>query len=310
MKTLSMYLLIFLVILFSNKSTLSQIPHPPSNLHAAPVSSSQIVLHWTDNSNNEETFKIDMKGPHDSVFSFAGHVLHNVTIFNMHHLSPNTTYHFRVAAVNHSGTSHYSNIAGATTFHDSSHHSIPNAPSHLVAHATSSSMISLNWIDNSYNESGFKIEIKGPHDSAFHKAGHTGSNATAFTVNKLHSHTTYSFRVSAFNKIGVSHNSNVASATTHHGHISLNGVDFVLYQNYPNPFNPTTKVTFEIPVSGLVKLKVYDLTGREVADLINEEKEAGFYEEIFNASHLSSGIYIYKLEANNFSETKRMILIK
>jgi hypothetical protein len=86
--------------------------------------------------------------------------------------------------------------------------------------------------------------------------------------------------------------------------------DFKLEQNYPNPFNPSTKIKFQIPVSGFVNLKVYDVLGTEVATLVNEEKFAGSYEVQFNASEFPSGIYFYTLKAGDFIQTKKMILIK
>lgn len=87
-------------------------------------------------------------------------------------------------------------------------------------------------------------------------------------------------------------------------------VSYKLNQNYPNPFNPSTKIKFQIPNSGLVTLKVYDILGNEMATLVNEQKSAGVYEINFNASALSSGIYFYKLQAGNFIETRKMILLK
>ncbi|MBK8552643.1 MAG: T9SS type A sorting domain-containing protein [Ignavibacteria bacterium] len=86
--------------------------------------------------------------------------------------------------------------------------------------------------------------------------------------------------------------------------------EFVLYQNYPNPFNPVTTITYSIPISGIVKIKIYDITGREIRLLVNEAKDAGAYEIQFDGSNLASGIYFYKLEAGSFISTKRMILIK
>ncbi len=94
-------------------------------------------------------------------------------------------------------------------------------------------------------------------------------------------------------------------------------VTFSLEQNYPNPFNPSTKIRYSIPnvtlsdVEGSsVQLKVFDVLGNEVATLVNEEKPAGNYEVDFNASQLSSGIYLYKLTTGNFIQTRKMILIK
>ena len=85
---------------------------------------------------------------------------------------------------------------------------------------------------------------------------------------------------------------------------------FSLSQNYPNPFNPSTKISWQSPVSGHQTLKVYDVLGKEVAALVNEFRYASSYTIDFNASSLSSGIYFYKLQAGSFVQTKKMILIK
>ena len=87
-------------------------------------------------------------------------------------------------------------------------------------------------------------------------------------------------------------------------------VDYTLSQNYPNPFNPTTKINFAIPKSGMVTLKVYNVLGKEVATLVNQNMTAGTYNYEFNASNLSSGIYFYKLDVNGFSQVKKMSLVK
>ena len=86
--------------------------------------------------------------------------------------------------------------------------------------------------------------------------------------------------------------------------------DFNLSQNYPNPFNPSTKIKFQIVESGNVSLKIYDLLGNEITNLVNEELSSGSYEVTFNASHLASGIYFYRLQAGSFIETKKMILLR
>ena len=82
-------------------------------------------------------------------------------------------------------------------------------------------------------------------------------------------------------------------------------VSFKLSQNYPNPFNPVTKITYALPKSGLVTLRVYDILGREVALLINEVKSAGNYSVDFNAFNFTSGVYFYKLESNGFVDIKK-----
>jgi len=85
---------------------------------------------------------------------------------------------------------------------------------------------------------------------------------------------------------------------------------YALSQNYPNPFNPATEIRFEVPQAGDVRLAVYDLLGREVAVLVNEKKLPGSYDVRFDATGLSSGVYLYRLKAGNFVQTRRMIVLK
>ncbi len=85
---------------------------------------------------------------------------------------------------------------------------------------------------------------------------------------------------------------------------------FSLEQNYPNPFNPSTIIKFQLPTNSSTRLIVYDLLGREVATLVNEQKPAGNYEAEWNASNLPSGLYIYLLRVGNFVQMKKMILLK
>ncbi|HSW53766.1 MAG TPA: S8/S53 family peptidase [Ignavibacteriaceae bacterium] len=83
-----------------------------------------------------------------------------------------------------------------------------------------------------------------------------------------------------------------------------------LYDNYPNPFNPITQIKYSVKENGLVTLKVYDILGKEVAALVNEEKQAGTYTVTFDAGSMASGIYFYTISANDYQKTKKMILIK
>jgi hypothetical protein len=102
---------------------------------------------------------------------------------------------------------------------------------------------------------------------------------------------------------------------------------YSLQQNYPNPFNPTTKIKFDIPSNvkretsdvlfplrkggeGVVTLKIYDILGKEIATLVNEQLAPGTYEVTFDGSEFPSGVYFYQLKTNNFSETKKLLLIK
>ncbi len=86
--------------------------------------------------------------------------------------------------------------------------------------------------------------------------------------------------------------------------------EYSLYQNYPNPFNPVTKINYELPADGMVTIKVYDIIGREVKTLVNNFKTKGRYEVMFDASNLSSGLYIYEIKSGDYKASKKMTLIK
>jgi hypothetical protein len=87
-------------------------------------------------------------------------------------------------------------------------------------------------------------------------------------------------------------------------------VDFTLAQNFPNPFNPETIINYQLTINNSVSLKIYDMLGREIATLVNEEKPAGSYEVNFNGSKLSSGVYLLRMTAGEFSSTIKMSLVK
>jgi hypothetical protein len=85
---------------------------------------------------------------------------------------------------------------------------------------------------------------------------------------------------------------------------------FALDQNYPNPFNPSTSISYELPSRSFVSLKMFDVLGREVATLVNEEKPAGTYSVTWDARNVASGMYFYRLQAGSFTDTKKLILMK
>jgi len=86
--------------------------------------------------------------------------------------------------------------------------------------------------------------------------------------------------------------------------------NYNLFPNYPNPFNAMTKIRFQIPKSGIVKLKIYDLTGREISNILDQNLSPGIYEFLWNASSLPSGIYFYTMEAGEHREVKKAVLLK
>jgi hypothetical protein len=126
----------------------------------------------------------------------------------------------------------------------------------------------------------------------------------------------YSFQQSAtglasyFDNISVKSLSAATAVEDQHKFSSSIPTEFSVQQNYPNPFNPTTKISFGLPATGNVDLRVYDMLGREVAVLATGTQLAGFHTVTFNAAGLSSGIYFYRLTTATFSETKKMLLVK
>ncbi|MFX1355233.1 MAG: T9SS type A sorting domain-containing protein, partial [Promethearchaeota archaeon] len=86
--------------------------------------------------------------------------------------------------------------------------------------------------------------------------------------------------------------------------------DFELFQNYPNPFNPSTMINYQLPMINEVKLCIYNLLGQRVATLVNERKRAGCHQLEWDASNMASGAYLYRLEAGDYVETKKMILMR
>lgn len=90
----------------------------------------------------------------------------------------------------------------------------------------------------------------------------------------------------------------------------LSPEEFILEQNYPNPFNPVTVISYQLSVNSYVTLKIFDILGKEVETLVNEQQQAGSYKVQFNASHLASGVYLYKLQAGSFTAVKKFVFMK
>jgi hypothetical protein len=137
---------------------------------------------------------------------------------------------------------------------------------------------------------------------------------TTFLFANLQFDKDYWWRVKAYNSAGWSDFSEVRMFSTETpvsvGDESGQPKEFSLDQNYPNPFNPSTRITYTVPKESPVTIKVYDLIGQEIAVLVNEVKEPGIYEVIFNALNLSSGVYLYQMKAGNFNSVKKMSILK
>jgi acid phosphatase type 7 len=193
-------------------TTAPVIPAAPGNLEATTFSSSQINLTWTDNANNENGFKVEQStdGINFAQVAMPGT---NAVSYSATGLTASTTYHYRVMSFNDAGNSQFSNTANAAT--SAAPPALPAAPSGLVATTVSRTQINLSWVDNSGNETGFKIErCKGANCTNYVEVSQSGANVTTFADNGLTRNTTYRYRVRAFNAGGNSGYSNAASAKT------------------------------------------------------------------------------------------------
>jgi cellulose/xylan binding protein with CBM9 domain/fibronectin type III domain protein/galactose oxidase-like protein len=183
---------------------------PPSNLAAtlAAGSCSQVTLTWTDNSSNEDGFKIERKIGAGGTYAPHATVGANATTFNDPGLAPNTTYYYKVRAYKGGDNSQFSNEASTTTA------SPATAPSGLSASPFSPSQINVCWTDNANNETGFKIERKTGAGGTYAQIATVGANVTCYNDTGVAGSTTYYYRVRAYNGCGDSSYSTEANATT------------------------------------------------------------------------------------------------
>ena len=166
-----------------------------------------------------------------------------------------------------------------------------------------STKLELKW--NSV--SGSKYELQLSSDSTFTNIIKNISNLadTSYTLDSLNYNSKYFWRLKTKTSLGNEYVSEIWNFTT-----AGLPKEFTLYQNYPNPFNPITKIKYDLPNQAHVTLKIYDILGREVTTLVNDSKPAGRYEVEFNGIKFASGIYLYKLQAGNYTSVKKMILVK
>jgi hypothetical protein len=135
---------------------------------------------------------------------------------------------------------------------------------------------------------------------------------TTYLYTDLQTEKEYWWRVKAYNTSGWGNFSKVQRFNTNIVSVEREEipVEYALEQNYPNPFNPSTTINYGISERSFVELRIYDILGREVELILNEEQDAGYYNIEFNANNLASGVYFYKLTAGEFIETEKMILMK
>jgi hypothetical protein len=294
------------------KRTSVTLPIAPSILKTSVLTGNIINLTWTDNSNNEDQFRIDRSV--DNVnWAYLGCASVNIKTYN-DTLTSGGTYYYKVRAENTGGNSAFSNTASGTI-------ALPVELTSFNALVNGHS-VNLKWVTaTELNNYGFDIErsdaIANSSDSwksiTFIKGAGTSSTPNIYSyIDSPEESTTFSYRLKQTDLNG---------GFKYYKAVTVNlsvPVNYSLDQNYPNPFNPNTVIRYQIPETGRVKLTLYNILGQEAAVLINEVKDAGSYDVNFDAGKLrqSSGVYIYSLEVYSadgslvFRNTRKMTYLK
>lgn len=227
-------------------------------------------------------------------------------------LTGNTTYYWRARALNEAGQGPWSvrwNFRVVT---------IPPAPNLLAPLNNSTNQpptVLLDW-DSLASANTYRIQLAT--DSLFNSVVYDTSGVTRSYVQMrpgiLLANVKYYWRINATNLAGTGSWSAVwnfrVNPTGIYQFSSEIPKEFKLYNNYPNPFNPSTKIRFDIPKNSNVRITIYEISGRQIENLINENLSAGSYELTWIAYNLSSGVYFYRIESENFTNVKRMLLVK
>lgn len=186
---------------------------------------------------------------------------------------------------------------------------VPEAPTNLNVNRISDNQIKLTWSDNSSNETNFLIQ-RSLNGIDWITIAAVNSNVTEYLdVNVLQGEKYY-YRVKAENWNKSSEYTIGGELTNVSVHDNEFLASFNLWQNYPNPFNPTTNITFSIPQTGNVKLKIYDPNGKEIYTLADKIYTAGIHNIKFNGRDIPSGVYFIRLQYGTLTLTKKMLLIK
>lgn len=295
----------------SNFTTMLGLPLTPTHLEAVADSIKRINLSWDDNSSNEDGFKIERSTDGGNNWSLLNTLPPNDSLYYDNGLTPFSVYFYRVYAYNSYGNSVYSNIAN-----DTAQSYDPKENVYIV-------ILDVNWlVQNNVLNQGQGNSLISKLNAARQKILQGNNNAA---INQLHAflNQTNDFitnhiltqvqaqpLIDKANYIIDQLGGDIPLISGLNIYSKDIPTEYALQYNYPNPFNPTTRIRFDLPKASETKLIIYDMLGREVKVLLNNNLEPGRYEITWNAGSKASGIYFYRLTAGDFLQVKRMSLIK
>jgi len=284
-------------------------PSAPTATSATSVTTSSFTANWNSVS-GATGYRLDVATNSSFTNYVSGYQnldVGNVTSRSVASLSAGTTYYYRVRAYNSGGTSGNSNTISITT--------IPPAPTATAATSVTSNSFTANW--NSANgTTGYRLDVATNSSFTNYVTGYQNldvGNATNRNVTGLSSNTAYYYRVRAYNSNGTSDNSNTITVNT------VTSVEqitsdipevYSLSQNYPNPFNPMTTIDFSIPTGAFVQLNIFNSLGIEIQVLLNQHLSPGYYRIRWTPTNIASGVYFYRLRSREFTETKKLLLLR
>jgi len=296
---------------YSNYPTLITQINKPTELSVDASVLGEISLNWTDNTESESGYIVERGIGDPIVYTVIDTITQSSYTDNT--VDEGVFYSYRVKAYNSLVESDYSNVSNVR-----SKASFVSAPTDFEAsiHPTFGVPV-LSWTDNAFNETGYVIERQVLEVGAvFIPVDTLVADATTFTDGTVQDSTIYKYRIYSFNDEYVSEKVEV-DVTVLVGIETEEAVptDFNLSQNYPNPFNPSTTIKFGIPTSADVQIILYNLLGQELFTIVDNNYSAGNHFVNFDASELTSGIYIYTIIAKgnkdkDFVQSKKMILLK
>jgi hypothetical protein len=280
--------------------------YPANGATALPES---VTVAWTP-SPNSASFHLQVSS--DSLFS-AAILTDDSTIVDtfkvLHGLAGLSTYYWRVSAANAGGRGPYSARSSFATGFPLAATLVypPNSTPDLPLSLT------LRW-NKAASATAYRIQVSRAADFSTLFVDTSSVADTNLAVSGLQSFTIYSWRVKASNAAGSADWSAAFRFRTMEvlavGEGQELPKEYALSQNFPNPFNPTTTIQYELPAQVHVTIKIFDVLGREIETLINEEQHAGRYQLVWDAGRESSGIYFLRMMAGSFVSTRKMMLVR